>query len=176
MASAESTATPSTPSAASSSKAKVELGDITQHNLKQLKVLNSVVFPVSYNEKFYLDVLEHSNLAKLAFCNDVVAGAVCCRLDKMEDKKQLYIMTLGCLAAYRRLGIGSVLLDFVFQLCRQRREVESICLHVQISNDEALDFYRKFGFEVTETKEKYYKRIDPPDAYVLKRGTVDLHS
>lgn len=164
------------PSGSPSRAAKVELGDVTQHNLKQLKVLNSVVFPVSYNEKFYLDVLEHNDLARLAYCNDVVAGAVCCRLDKMEEKKQMYIMTLGCLAAYRRLGIGSVLLDFVFQLCRQRRDVEAICLHVQVSNDEALDFYRKFGFEVTETKKKYYKRIEPPDAYVLKRSTADLHT
>ena len=157
-------------------KARIELGDLTQHNLKQLKVLNSAVFPVVYNEKFYLDVLEHSDFAKLAYCNDVVVGAVCCRLDKVDDKKQLYIMTLGCLAPYRRLGVGSVLLDFVFQLCKGRRDVESICLHVQVNNDEALGFYGKFGFQSTERKEKYYKRIEPPDAFLLKRSTEDLHA
>lgn len=30
---------------------RINLGDITQHNVKQLKLLNSVVFPVSYTEK-----------------------------------------------------------------------------------------------------------------------------
>lgn len=40
------------------SRASIELGDITPHNLKQLRVLNTVVFPVSYNDKFYIDVLE----------------------------------------------------------------------------------------------------------------------
>ena len=30
---------------------RIDLGDITPHNIKQLKKLNSVVFPVSYNDK-----------------------------------------------------------------------------------------------------------------------------
>lgn len=51
-------------------RAKLELGEITHHNIKQLKRLNTVVFPVSYNEKFYKDVLEAGELAKLGkyFC------------------------------------------------------------------------------------------------------------
>ena len=32
-------------------KGRTELGDVTPHNIKQLKKLNSVVFPVSYNDK-----------------------------------------------------------------------------------------------------------------------------
>lgn len=33
-------------------RATIELGDVTPHNLQQLKLLNQVVFPVSYNDKF----------------------------------------------------------------------------------------------------------------------------
>jgi N-alpha-acetyltransferase 50 len=43
----------------------IELGDLTQHNLKQLKVLNQDVFPVAYNEKFYKDLLAAGELCKL---------------------------------------------------------------------------------------------------------------
>ena len=46
-------------------RGRTELGDVTHHNLKQLKKLNQVVFPVSYNDKFYKDVLEVGELAKL---------------------------------------------------------------------------------------------------------------
>jgi hypothetical protein len=45
--------------------ARIELGDITQHNLKQFKKLNAVILPVAYSDKFYTDILELGNLAKL---------------------------------------------------------------------------------------------------------------
>lgn len=49
----------------SCSSSRIELGDVTPHNIKQLKRLNQVIFPVSYNDKFYKDVLEVGELAKL---------------------------------------------------------------------------------------------------------------
>lgn len=42
--------------------------------------------------------------------------------------------------------------------------------HVQENNEVALAFYKKFGFEIVEKKKDYYKRIEPSDAYVLKKS------
>lgn len=44
---------------------RISLGDVTPNNLGQLKRLNSVLFPVNYSEKFYKDVLEVGEFAKL---------------------------------------------------------------------------------------------------------------
>ncbi|XP_071959672.1 probable N-acetyltransferase san [Antedon mediterranea] len=151
-------------------KGRIELGEVTQHNIKQLKKLNQVVFPVSYNDKFYKDVLDVGELAKLAYYNDIVVGAVCCRIDTSEEGyRRLYIMTLGCLAPYRRLGIGTIMLKHVLEYCAQDGNIDSLFLHVQINNDSALDFYKSNGFKVVETKEHYYKRIEPADAFVLQK-------
>jgi len=150
----------------------IELGDITVHNINQLKRLNQVVFPVTYNDKFYKDVLEVGELAKLAFFNDIVVGAVCCREDKSNGERRLYIMTLGTLAPYRRFGIGTVMLEHVLKICEKDGNFNNVFLHVQVNNEGAIKFYEKFGFEIVEQKQNYYKRIEPADAYVLQKTFV----
>lgn len=148
---------------------RTELGEVTPHNIKQLKRLNQVIFPVFYNDKFYKDVLEVGELARLAYFNDIVVGAVCCRVDFSNNQKRLYIMTLGCLARYRRLGIGTKMLNHVLAICEKDGTYDNIFLHVQVNNESAMRFYREFGFEVLETKAQYYKRIEPADAHVLQK-------
>ena len=32
---------------------RIDLGDVTPHNIKLLRKVNTVVFPVSYHDKFY---------------------------------------------------------------------------------------------------------------------------
>ncbi|KAK0407305.1 hypothetical protein QR680_019127 [Steinernema hermaphroditum] len=147
----------------------MQLGAITQHNVLQLKVINQSVFPVSYNDKFYKDVVapQNENLGKFAYFNDIVVGAVCCRYSNENGERHLYIMTLGTLAPYRRLGIGTMMLNYVFEICEKEPSINSVRLHVQTSNKEALEFYQKFGFEVVETVKDYYKRIEPNDAFYL---------
>ena len=119
---------------------RVELGELTPHNVKQLRLINTSIFPVSYNDKFYKDVLGYGEMAKLAYYDSVVVGAVCCREEKAADggAPQLYIMTLGCLAAYRGLGIGSQMLRHVLAVAAKRPALGSIYLHVQTSNEEAI--------------------------------------
>lgn len=43
------------------------------------------------------------------------------------------------------------------------------CRHVQVNNKSAIEFYKQFDFEIVETKQHYYKRIEPADAYVLQK-------
>ena len=94
-------------------------------------------------------------------------------------------MTLGCLAPYRRLGIGTRMLEHVLNIVKEDGNYTSIFLHVQVNNESAIEFYKKFGFNIVETKEQYYKvspmmiliivtvlifqRIEPADAHVLEK-------
>ena len=45
-----------------------------------------------------------------------------------------------------------------------------------MNNEEALGFYEKFGFKIKEKEERYYKRIEPSDAYVLEKDADELVS
>jgi len=166
-------------------KNSIELtfGEITHKNMGQLKVLNAVIFPVKYNDKFYSGLLHSVEFSKLVYHTDILVGAVCCRMEAAEsDKKEippqqlytptshrLYIMTLGVLAPYRRYGIGGKLLNFVLELAKTRSSIEEIYLHVQTNNEEAINFYKRFGFEIVKTIPNYYQRIVPPDCYVVAK-------
>lgn len=86
-------------------------------------------------------------------------------------------MTLGVLAAYRNHGIGTKLVSSVLDYFESEKndggklsQVDEIMLHVQTSNTDAMKFYGdKFGFEKGELVENYYKRIDPPHCYILRK-------
>ncbi|TFJ82658.1 hypothetical protein NSK_006082 [Nannochloropsis salina CCMP1776] len=87
-----------------------------------------------------------------------------------DQQFKLYIMTLGVQAAHRGRGIGSQLLTSVLQATRRpphANRIREIYLHVQTSNADAIHFYSKFGFETRSRIQNYYKRIEPPDCFVL---------
>lgn len=71
---------------------------------------------------------------------------------------------------YLNSGIcaGTKLLNHALDLC-MKQSISEIYLHVQTNNEDAINFYKKFGFEITETIENYYTNITPPDCYVLTK-------
>ena len=54
----------------------------------------------------------------------------------------------------------------------QDSNIKEAYLHVQINNEEAIRFYRQFGFVLGEVVANYYKRLAPPDAVILRRTLV----
>ncbi|CAM8889792.1 unnamed protein product [Rhodiola kirilowii] len=147
----------------------ISLDGLRDKNLMQLKKLNAALFPVRYNDKYYADALASGDFTKLAYYSDICVGAIACRIEKKEAGGVcVYIMTLGVLAPYRGLGIGSTLLNHVIDLST-KQNVSEIYLHVQTNNEDAINFYKKFGFEITATIQNYYTNITPPDCFVVTK-------
>lgn len=67
---------------------------------------------------------------------------------------------------------GSRLLEKCLSEASQDDNIKEAYLHVHTSNEEAIRFYTQFDFEVGDTISGYYKRLDPPDAVVLRRVLV----
>lgn len=61
------------------------------------------------------------------------------------------------------------MLEHVLRYAKEEK-LDAVFLHVQVNNDVAITFYKKFGFEIIDTKENYYKRIEPAAAYVLQKN------
>ncbi len=77
--------------------------------------------------------------------------------------------SVGSTVLIKLICPGKKLLDFALEVCKGKSDIKSIYLHVQTSNDDAIEFYKKFDFEVVDTIKGYYKRVNPPDCYVLEK-------
>lgn len=85
-------------------------------------------------------------------------------------------MTIGVLPAYRRRGIASQLLEYVVEEASKNKEILEVYLHVQTSNADAKTFYLQKGFIEMGTIKDYYKRISPPDSFMLGKSLVEGHA
>jgi ribosomal protein S18 acetylase RimI-like enzyme len=73
------------------------------------------------------------------------------------------------------LTVGTALLDHILAQAQSQtrntpsQPVKSLYLHVQTTNQEAVDWYKKRGFVIEETVKEYYRNIEDRDAYILVR-------
>ncbi len=106
---------------------------VRDKTVEQLKIMNTVIFPIRYPEKIYQDCLACGELSQFAYHNDVAIGSVACRTEKLPSGgARLYILTLGVLAPYRGMGVGTRLLQQVLSLAAEDDNIKEAALHVQV--------------------------------------------
>jgi N-alpha-acetyltransferase 50 len=92
-----------------------------------------------------------------------------CRIEDIEGTKKLYILTLGVLEPYRKLGIGKRLVETAIAIGKETKVAESVFLHVHIENEGAMKFYENCGFEKGAYLENYYKDIENPHCFIFEK-------
>ena len=71
----------------------------------------------------------------------------------------MYIMTVGVYAPHRDRGIGTRLLKHALNEGSSDEYIKDAYLHVQTNNDDAISFYKRFGFVEDVVVRNYYKRL-----------------
>jgi len=79
---------------------------------------------------------------------------------------QARILMFAVTSVFRKRGFGSQLMNAFVQVCAMRG-IRSVELEVRISNDEAIHFYKKYGFEIAGLLEKFY--TDGEDGYKMTK-------
>jgi ribosomal protein S18 acetylase RimI-like enzyme len=117
-----------------------------------------------------VDCAAAGSATQLAFVGNELVGAIACRLELLPDRSGafLYVMTVGVLAPFRDRNIGTRLLRHALNEGSNDAFIKQAYLHVQTNNDHAIAFYKRFGFVEDGVAHNYYKRLEPPDAAVLK--------
>ena len=86
---------------------EVKYGQLTHHNVEQMRVINYLTLPVVYSEDFYERLISLQRYSKMAYYKDVLVGAISCKEDVLPEGNAVYIMTINVLKPYRRYGIAS---------------------------------------------------------------------
>ena len=142
---------------------------------EEVRTLNVGLLPMRYPERFYRELPKAPQLCWLARAGGDVVGAIAARIETDRATKApngaLYIMTLAVVGPQRRTGVGRALLATLLQVARrdaELRHVDRIELHVHAANSDALAFYEAAGFARLGVVERYYPRLEPPDAVHLR--------
>lgn len=165
-------------------RALINLDDIYTNNLGTFAKITNSVLPVSYPDEFFEELFElkSSNkkktqetfFSKLAYYGETAVAAVKAKLLPSSKGGVLpagvYIEVLAVLSAYRDKGIGSKLLEFIEQQCKDHFQ-HDIYVHVATDNSVALEWYKKKGFnQEGEILQGYYRdTTGSPDAFVMKK-------
>ncbi|CAG2116755.1 unnamed protein product, partial [Medioppia subpectinata] len=152
---------------------QIVVRDVSPDTLRPLKTLIETVFPFKYSDQFYNNMLNDREWTKLAYHNDQLIGEISCRIEVMASgRRRLYIQSFGCLAAYRRQGIGSRLFAQIMSQAESDSSLTSVYLHVRTDNTVAIKLYEKFGFKFVKTIPHFYYddfHFPPTDAFVYEK-------
>eukprot|EP00796_Vickermania_ingenoplastis_P008605 gene8605-6041_t len=141
--------------------------------IERIRILETASLAVRYSDNHY-----ERNVAtgfprfnQLAFYHDIMVGCCTCRLEMVEepDTYRLYVMTICTLKPYRRMGIGSRMLEAILHNVHNETQIHitGVFLNVQASSESALAFYKKFNFTQIELVKDYYVDLDCNDSYAL---------
>ena len=61
-------------------------------------------------------------------------------------------------------------MEQVLEALPKHPEIKEVYLHVWTKNEDAIRFYNRYGFEIAETVEGYYRGIDPTSCHILRKA------
>lgn len=103
------------------------------------------------------DIKSNKGLIIVAQVNaNIVAMATLTR-GRLEKNKHTVQLGIIILKKFRRLGIGTAMMDYLIEWARKQEGLEKISLTVFSTNKPAINLYQKFGFEIEGISKKQYK-------------------
>ena len=115
--------------------------NITDKDLFEVNKLLQI-FNVEYKEtKDFTNILVYEKDGK-------IVGAIVYSL--IYDRIEIEYIVVS--EEYKRFGIGSELLRYI-----EKDNINNITLEVRESNEVAINFYKKNGYEIAATRKNYYK-------------------
>ena len=132
-------------------------------DLDELIKIEKQSFPSPYPDDLMKYFVKNKNsISLVAEIENKIIGYIFAVLKKGDDG---HIVSIAVAPLQRRNKIGGSLLNQVIKIFKYNK-ANKVVLEVRITNEEAINFYKKFGFEIKGTLKKYYDGKE--DAYKME--------
>jgi ribosomal-protein-alanine N-acetyltransferase len=141
-------------------------------DLRSVAHINRVCLPENYTDIFFADL--HRRFPEtfiVAEDDGKVIGYIMCRVELGLSNyglggliKKGHVVSVAVMPDFRCQGVGSALVTEALEGMKSYGAKQSY-LEVRVTNDDAVRLYKKLGFKITRTIQRYY--ADGESAYVM---------
>lgn len=147
----------------------------TREDVKQVIEVNMVTLPEHYPDEFFYELYEEYGKAFYVAVDQTgrVVGYVMSRVEWKPGffrhfiVRSGHIVSIGVLAEHRGRSLGFALMTQSMFSLKNEYKCEETYLEVRVSNQPAINLYKKLGYEVVKVAKGYY--LDGEDAYIMAR-------
>jgi ribosomal-protein-alanine N-acetyltransferase len=153
---------------------QIQIRPFERGDLQRVIHINRTCLPENYPGLFFLSIYESFPKTFIVAIDDSlheIVGYVMGRVERgfsnlksVKLTKKGHIVSIAVIGKYRRMGVASQLLNEAIEGFREYDATESF-LEVRKSNIEAINLYRKMGYEEKKVLPGYYR--DGEDALLF---------
>jgi len=135
-----------------------KISGITKNDLFDIERIGKASLPIYYKVSDLFFLLHDSSYIIYKICsleNNIIGFIVIKKYDR-----RYHIMSIVVVPDYRKMGIGTILIDKIKQL-----DNDEVSLYVLTNNESAIKFYKKNKFKYIKRLEDYYETLDIKSAF-----------
>jgi [ribosomal protein S18]-alanine N-acetyltransferase len=145
-----------------------------QDDLQDVIQINRVCLPENYTDMFFVDLHERfPETFIVAVEKNQIIGYIMCRIEVGLSNfgfggllRKGHVVSIAVLPQWRRKGIAGALIEKAIEGMAYYK-AKQIYLEVRVTNQAAVDLYKKLGLEITRTISGYYS--DGENAHVMSK-------
>jgi len=143
-------------------------------DLQTVMEINRLCLPENYTDSFFVDLYKKFPETFIVAEEDgEIVGYIMCRIEAGLSNlslggviKKCHVVSVAVVLHHRRKGFGEALVARAIEAMRLYKAKQCF-LEVRVTNDSAVNLYKKLGFEVARTVHGYY--ADGEDAHVMTK-------
>jgi ribosomal-protein-alanine N-acetyltransferase len=148
-------------------KVNTTIREMTEADIPTVLEIDRLSFPIPWSERTYRFEISNNRASTMRVAVVLENGAerIIGYIGYWFIIDEAHVSTIAVHPDFRRMGVGDQLFRSALHSAVEDG-AEIITLEVRVSNDGAVNLYRKYGFEIVGDRPKYY-RDNNEDAWIM---------